>query len=145
MATGCMSELPPPGDVQDLHVSAPTGRNGTTRLRGSLSPTPTFVKVSTEHRIRVRADACVGDTTPQPELVVDYYDPADALHIAFRNRHTPVSLLVRAPDGSWHCRGMLQRYAAPWIGFAYPKQGRYEIWVLRDEETSFSSSLDGEF
>lgn len=145
MSTGCAQALPPPGTVQDLRVGASTGRNGTTRLQGRSSRTPVVVEVSTEHRIRVREGACRGSTTAGPELVVEYDDPAEALHVVFRNRTTPVSLLVRSPDGRWHCRRMLEHYAVPWVGFSHPERGRYELWVLRDEEDNFSPGLDGAF
>jgi hypothetical protein len=71
---------------------------------------------------------CSGFTTSAPSYRLIYTPGANVL--SFTTQATAdATLLVRAPDGSWHCddNGHDGRNAS--VAFAEPQPGRYDVWV----------------
>ena len=104
---------------------------GTVNLRAGFTPDPHVVAVRSGGNIdasRVDSD-CRGYISAAPDVRVVYSSGSYPLIIS-ASSSSDTTLVVNAPDGSWHCdddggvNGM-----NPSIRFNRPASGRYEVWV----------------
>ena len=102
---------------------------GTVRLHGP--PDPYVVRLHSGGRIDAArlGPACSGFIADAPDVRLAYMSGRLPLIISAVSE-ADTTLVVNAPDGSWHCNddsrpGSLN----PSIRFAAPLSGRYEIWV----------------
>ena len=78
---------------------------------------------------RIGAACSVGLITEQPSLVLRYTAGALPLNISVGSQ-ADTTLIVRAPDGSWHCNDDAEGYN-PRVSWESPASGAYLIWVGR--------------
>lgn len=102
---------------------------GTIRLHGP--PDPQVVRLQSGGRIDASrlGGTCSGFIADAPDVRLTYMSGTLPLIISAASE-VDTTLVVKAPDGSWHCNddgrpGSLN----PSIRFATPLSGRYEIWV----------------
>ena len=104
---------------------------GTVELTSGFLPDPRVVAVSSGGEINASSiDAsCQGFVSDAPDVRLIYHAGSLPLIISVASR-ADTTLVVNAPDGSWHCdddsgvNGL-----NPMIRFDKPASGRYEIWV----------------
>jgi hypothetical protein len=78
---------------------------------------------------RIGATCSVGLITEQPSLVLRYAAGGLPLNISVGSQ-ADTTLIVRAPDGSWHCNDDAEGYN-PRVSWESPASGTYLIWVGR--------------
>lgn len=73
---------------------------------------------------------CSGFITGAPDFRLNYTAGAYALGI-FAAAEIDTTLIVRAPDGQWHCNDDSEHLSGlnPGVNFPTPASGRYDIWI----------------
>jgi len=126
-------------------------RYGSVTLTSGFAPDPHSVRVSARSELSVSSalssariedtgdGRCRGHTGAAPDLSVTYsagsYFPLIVRAIA----DFDTTLVVNAPDGSWHCDDDSGAGLDSELTFRDPLSGRYDIWF-----GAFSSSRDGQ-
>lgn len=82
---------------------------------------------------------CQGYVAEAPDYSLYLLEDFDSLRVAV---HSPanMTLLVNAPDGSWHCNEDFIG-ADPSIGFYYARPGLYDIWVGSHDEDNYAAAI----
>lgn len=96
---------------------------GTIRLPGASAPYPYVVEIIAGGAVDAAGlgPNCRDLISEAPNLRIAY--SASDLTLALRVvSEANTSLVVNAPDGSWHC-------GAPALEFARPLSGRYDVWI----------------
>lgn len=78
---------------------------------------------------RIGATCSVGLFTEQPSIALRYVAGGLPLNISVGSQ-ADTTLIVRAPDGSWHCNDDAEGYN-PRVTWEGPASGTYLIWVGR--------------
>lgn len=102
---------------------------GTVRLHGV--PDPHVVRLQSGGRIDAArlGTACSGFVAEAPDVRLTYTRGTLPLFISAVSE-ADTTLVVNAPDGSWHCNDDSRPGSVnPSVRFATPQSGRYEIWV----------------
>lgn len=102
------------------------------RLEAGFQPDPTLMSVRAGGPVdasTVGTD-CVGYVNAEPDVTLNWTGTdAEQLRMFFFSDHDP-TLIVRTPDGSYHCNDdASRRIVDPEIDIDNPVQGRYAIWV----------------
>lgn len=103
---------------------------GTVSLADTSDSAPDPVTIMAGGRLRAdRIDGdCVGFIQPgSPDVNLEYGDGTDSLFI-YARAPTDTTLVVRAPDGSWHCNDDAMGFD-PMVAFHGAQEGVYNIWV----------------
>lgn len=103
---------------------------GTIRLHGP--PDPHVVRLRSGGQVdasRLGGD-CSGFIAQTPDVRLNHRQSGALPLIISAVSDANTTLVINAPDGSWHCNddrraGVLN----PSVRFATPQSGRYEIWV----------------
>jgi len=106
---------------------------GDVTLSAGFSPDPHVVAVSAGggDSAADHGSACTGYiAADQPDYRLNYASGAYQLG-AFVRATVDTTLIINAPDGSWHCNDDFAQLDAssPGIVFASPLSGQYDIWV----------------
>jgi hypothetical protein len=105
---------------------------GTVRLVTGFLPDPRVIALRAGgDRPAARINSrCRGYITRNPDVRLHYRAGDTFPLIISANSRTDTTLVVNAPDGSWHCNddGGVGAFN-PSIRFESPTSGRYEIWV----------------
>ncbi|MEA1940654.1 MAG: hypothetical protein U9P68_00250 [Pseudomonadota bacterium] len=104
---------------------------GSTRLSAGFAPDPTSVGVRAGGAIYAgNVDgACSGYITHQPSYNLDYQAGSFDLYLSAAS-DADATLIVHAPDGSWHCNDDGEGIGLnPGIRIGDPQSGTYNIWV----------------
>lgn len=139
-AAAALTLLAAPAYAQQLNSGA-TGRHGQVSLRSGFTPDP--------HDTTVNAGG-VFDASSVGESCVGYVDTRASFSLRYRAGELPLyisatsdadtTILVRAPDGSWHCDDDGAGNLNPVVSWETPASGRYQIWVgrygVQNEQTS---------
>lgn len=146
-ATLSVSELGRVADAAPTGKTPPAGLDyslpatyGTASLSAGFLPDPHTVTLQAGGTIEARTavnDTCRGYVAEAPDYSVDYSAGDFPLYfIGTSDRDT--TLVINAPDGSWHCDDDgADRPLDPQIVFQAPQSGRYDVWV-----GTYSSSGD---
>lgn len=101
---------------------------GTFSLRSGFTPDPYTLKLTAGGPLRASSlsSDCSGYVSARPDIQISYSAGSYPLTISASSA-SPVTLVVNAPDGSWHCSVAQGNGAA--VQFTRPASGRYEVWV----------------
>ena len=129
-ATGAaaMILLTATAQAQDVN-SAPA--YGSTTLTAGFAQDPTSVGIQAGGAIYGGTvdDACYGYISYQPSFNLQYNAGSLPLYISAAS-DADTTLIVNAPDGSWHCNDDAPGQGLnPGVGFDAPQSGLYNIWV----------------
>lgn len=112
---------------------------GSTDLEAGFTPDPFSEDLVSGGPVDVSylGDECRGFATAASDYDVTYESgAADLLRFYFVADTADTTLIVNAPDGSWHCNDDAPGTIDPMIDFSNPESGRYDIWVGSFEEGS---------
>ncbi len=105
---------------------------GTVQLTTGFLPDPRIISLQAGGNLPAQRlnSRCMGWVTNRPDVRLIYRAGDTFPLIISANSAADTTLIVNAPDGSWHCNddggnGPLN----PSITFRRPQSGRYEIWV----------------
>jgi len=137
-ATVYVSELGFLGNVDEpavLDFSLPS-QSGSTALQAGFVPDPIDVDVVAGGDVDVyeavgdgaETGFCRGWTDTAPDFDLDYQAGDFDLYLS-ASYDGDATLVVNAPDGSWHCDDDSAGELNPGLRFDNPQSGRYDIWV----------------
>ena len=103
---------------------------GTASLRSGFTPDPHDVTLNAGGPVAAGAlgPGCGGHIAAAPDFTLRYRAGALPLFISATSE-SDTTLVVNAPDGSWHCDDDSAGSLNPVVGFEAPANGRYRIWV----------------
>ena len=104
---------------------------GTLTLNTGYTPDPQVINVEAGGELAATnaAGHCAGFISDRPDLRLQFTAGSRPLILSVAAT-TDTTLVVNAPDGSWHCDddGGVNG-SNPAVRFDSPQSGRYEIWV----------------
>ena len=114
---------------------------GTVSLSSGFTPDPYFTQLSAGGGIDASAvgASCRGFVASNPDLRVNYRAGAVSLYV-FVESDADTTLVVNAPDGSWHCAAAAPG-RGPLLAFEHPQSGQYDIWVGAHSATVLSPAI----
>lgn len=115
----------------ELDMSLPSNF-GSTDLTAGFTPDPFSVELVSGGPIDVTylGDDCRGYATEASDYDVTYTaGDQDLLRFYFVADTADTTLVINAPDGSWHCNDDAPGTIDPLIDFDNPEAGRYDIWI----------------
>lgn len=115
----------------ELDMSLPSNF-GSTDLTAGFTPDPFSVELVSGGPIDVTylGDDCRGYATEASDYDVTYTaGEQDLLRFYFVADTADTTLVINAPDGSWHCNDDAPGTIDPAIDFDNPEGGRYDIWI----------------
>lgn len=104
---------------------------GTVNLQAGFAPDPYTVQIVTGGNINAASTlggACLGMITNAPDFRINYVAGSFDLFISAMT-NGDATLVVNAPDGSWHCDDDYAGNLNPGIQFYGPASGQYDVWV----------------
>jgi hypothetical protein len=128
MGAAALCLLAVPAQAQDVNA-APA--YGTVTLTAGFAQDPRSVGIQAGGAIFGGNvdDACYGYISYQPSLNVQYDAGNLPLYISAAS-DGDTTLIVNAPDGSWHCNDDAEGQGLnPGIAFDHPQSGLYNVWV----------------
>jgi len=130
-AAAALTLLAAPAYAQQLNSGA-SGRYGQVSLRSGFTPDP--------HNSTVSAGGAY-DAAQVGESCRGYIDTRASFTLRYRAGELPLfigavsdadtTIVVRAPDGSWHCDDDSGGNLNPVVSWETPRSGRYQVWVGR--------------
>jgi len=126
--------------------------SGDASLSAGFTPDPYRVRLRTGGLIdasQTRGPGCNGFIAEAPDFDLFYNAGALPLIISV-NADVDTTLVINAPDGSWHCDDDSGDGLNPSIRFTGPQSGLYDIWIgtyadaSREEATLSISELFSE-
>ena len=122
-----------PAYAQNLNTGA-TGSYGQVRLASGFTPDPHQTTLNAGGPIDASTSragaACLGYVTQRPSFTLRYTAGSLPLFVS-TGSDADTTLVVRAPDGSWHCDDDGGGALNAAVRFDTPANGRYQIWVGR--------------
>jgi hypothetical protein len=109
---------------------------GTLSLTASVAPNLHSIDIVAGGRVEASAtvgtdmagNPCRGAIANAPDYRLHYTAGTVPLVISVISR-LDTTLIINAPDGSWHCSDDGRGWPNPMILFAEPESGRYDIWI----------------
>jgi hypothetical protein len=141
-----ISEIGYAGFDNRLDLSA-EARFDTIDLVSGFTPDPVTITGSAGGRVDANvatADGvtasgyCTGYVSREPSIELTYEAGALPLYIAARSQGD-LTLVINAPDGSWHCDDDSGGDLNPEVSFDSPQSGVYDIYVGTFDEQDFGS------
>ncbi|MDO1557995.1 peptidase S1 [Brevundimonas sp. 2R-24] len=104
---------------------------GTVNLRAGFQPDPYDVSVRSGGGIdaTTRFDSCQGWIANAPDVRLNYTAGSSLPLWISAHASADVTLVVNAPDGTWYCDDDSGEGLNPWVAFAKPQSGQYDIWI----------------
>lgn len=102
---------------------------GTVALSAGFSPDPYMRAISAggSQAVPDLGAGCRGYAASAPDIDLNYTAGGYQLNI-YAKSGSDVTLIVNAPDGSWHCSD--DAYGTnPHVSFSNPASGQYNIWI----------------
>ncbi|GAM98511.1 hypothetical protein U91I_02146 [alpha proteobacterium U9-1i] len=132
-AAAAICALAAPAYAQNLNTGA-TGSYGQVRLTSGFTPDPHQTTLNAGGPIDASTSragaACTGYVTQRPSFSLRYTAGSLPLYLS-TGSDSDTTLVVRAPDGSWHCDDDSGGALNAAVRFDTPRSGRYQIWVGR--------------
>lgn len=130
-AAAALALLTAPAQAQSLNSGA-TGSYGQVQLRSGFQPDPHNVTLNAGGGYDASGinDSCRGYIDTRPSFSLRYRAGELPLYIAAVS-DADTTIVVRAPDGSWHCDDDSAGSLNPVVSWETPRSGRYQIWVGR--------------
>jgi len=126
--------------------------SGDISLSAGFTPDPYRVRLATGGSIdasQSRGAGCTGFIAEAPDMALFYNAAASPLIVSV-NAAIDTTLIIKAPDGAWHCDDDSGEGLNPSIRFTDPQSGLYDIWIgtyadaTREEATVSISELFSE-
>lgn len=118
---------PIPG--QTLDFSLPS-QHGIAELQSGFLPDPHTAQVTGGGPVAASyLDGCVGYADAAPDYSLRYTGGGRLPLRIFFVGQGDSTLIINAPDGTWHCNDDSFGTLHPTVDFASPTDGRYDIWV----------------
>ena len=118
------------GDELDFRLEP---NSGTTELTSGFTPDPFSIDLRSGGLIDASylGDDCSGSVTAAPDYDVRYTAGSQSLlRIYFvADSFADTTLIINAPDGSWHCNDDAPGRIDPQVDFEDPASGLYDVWV----------------
>ncbi len=115
----------------------------TVTLKTGFLPDPYSVTVAAggTFAASARSSSCRGYIADGPDVILNFTTAADELHI-FVEADADTTLVVRAPNGTWHCNDDddLGDTWDPWVSILNARSGTYSIWVGTFTSGSYPSA-----
>jgi hypothetical protein len=125
-------EESPAADADELDYTL-ASNFGSTDLTAGFSPDPFSVDMVSGGPIDVSylGEECAGFATAASDYDVTYEaGDQDLLRFYFvADEAVDTTIIVNAPDESWHCNDDAPGTIDPMIDFENPESGRYDIWI----------------
>ena len=106
---------------------------GSTELAAGFSPDPFTDELVSGGPVDVSylGDGCRGYATEASDYDVTYTaGDQDLLRFYFvADEAEDTTLIINAPDGSWHCNDDAPGTIDPMLDFENPETGRFDIWI----------------
>jgi hypothetical protein len=118
-------------EAAELDMSLPSNF-GSTDLSAGFTPDPFSVELVSGGPIDATyvGDDCRGYATEASDYDVTYTAVDEGLlRFYFVADTADTTLVINAPDGSWHCNDDAPGTIDPLIDFVNPESGRYDIWI----------------
>lgn len=130
-AAALVSMAATPAYAQTLNTGA-SGSYGQVRLRSGFTPDPhqTTLNAGGPVDASTRGESCTGNVASRASFSLRYRAGELPLIISAQS-DADTTLLIRAPDGSFHCDDDSAGGLNPVVRFDTPRTGRYQIWVGR--------------
>jgi hypothetical protein len=115
----------------ELDMSLPSNF-GSTDLTAGFTPDPFSVDLVSGGPIDVTylGSDCLGYATQASDYDVTYTAGNQSLlRFYFVADTADTTLIINAPDGSWHCNDDAPGTIDPVVDFASPEAGRYDVWI----------------
>lgn len=131
-AAAALTLLAAPAYAQQLNSGA-SGRHGQVTLRAGFEPDPHHATVSAGgvyDASQINAD-CRGYVDTRATYTLRYNNAGDLPLFIGAESDADTTLVVRAPDGTWHCDDDSAGNLNPVVSWETPRSGRYQIWVGR--------------
>jgi hypothetical protein len=135
------SEPPDEPTDEELDYTLPSNF-GSTDLTAGFTPDPFSVEMVSGGPIDVSylGDECRGFATASSDYDVTYTAGGqDLLRFYFVADTEDTTLIINAPDASWHCNDDAPGTIDPMIDFTNPESGRYDIWIGSYDEGDTNS------
>ncbi len=118
------------GHAQDWNAPPAYPDTGPSNLRSGFGAGPVSIDIQAGGAIdaSVLSYDCYGYITHQPTHSLVYAAGDEALYVSAASDMDGV-LIIRAPDGSWHCNDDGGEGVNPGVVFDAPESGEYDIWV----------------
>ncbi len=118
-----------PAYAQTVNPGA-EGTYGRINLRSGFSPDPHAVTVNAGGPVDASTlgDECRGNIARNPDFSLRYR-PGELPLIISATSDADTTIVVRAPDGAYHCDDDGAGALNPVVRFDAPARGRYQIWV----------------
>jgi hypothetical protein len=128
-AVAALSLVAAPAYAQTVNSGA-NGTYGRVNLRSGFSPDPHSVTVNAGGPVDASAlgDECRGNIARNPDFSLTYR-PGELPLIISATSEVDTTVVVRAPDGGYHCDDDSAGALNPVVRFEDPGRGRYQIWV----------------
>lgn len=131
-ATAALSMLAVPSAFAQRLNTGATGTFGQVQLTSGFEPDPYNVTVNGGGPIDASTvdSACTGFIAQRPSFTLRYRSGALPLFIGSVS-DADTTIVVRAPNGTWHCDDDSGGNLNPLVSWESPASGRYQIWVGR--------------
>ncbi len=119
--------LAAPAVAQDASLRANSGEIG---LSSGFTPDPYVVNVVAGGSISANPlpGSCTGSISSAPDFQLTY--SSGSLPLAFQAiASADITLVINAPDGSWHCDDDSLGNGDAQVVFQKPSSGVYDVWV----------------
>ncbi|MFN3537140.1 MAG: hypothetical protein ACK4Y4_06830, partial [Brevundimonas sp.] len=133
---------PVTGRPPNHHLSP---RFGVINLAAGFLPDPHSLNVTAGGNIRAGdfSSSCVGFISDAPTARLEWSASSGGLPLLISARSdADTTLVVRGPDGSWHCNDDGAGSLNPLFATTAPRSGRYDIWVGRYSQGTTSAVLN---
>jgi len=120
-------------------------RFGVINLSAGFVPDPRTLNVTAGGNVRAGdfSSSCVGFISDAPTARLEWRAGSGSLPLLISARSdTDTTLVVRGPDGSWHCNDDGAGDLNPLFAATAPQSGRYDIWVGRYSQGTTNAVLN---
>ena len=129
------------GQAQDIFGDP---HYGSARLESGFTPDPHRVDVAVGGSISATrvGSGCVGFISDSPDFRLRFDTSGWLPLYVWVESDTDTTLVINDPDGEWSCDDDSGRGLNPYVKFANPSSGTYDIWIgAFSEERSFEDAI----
>lgn len=117
---------------------------GTARLESGFTPDPHEVDVAVGGSVSASrlGRGCAGFISDRPDFRLRFDTSGWLPLYIWVESNTDTTLVINDPDGDWSCDDDSARGVNPYVKFASPSSGTYDIWIgAFSEENNFEDAI----
>ena len=117
---------------------------GIARLESGFTPDPHEVEVAVGGSVRAArvGNGCVGFISDSPDFRLRLDTSGWLPLYIWVESDTDTTLVINDPDGDWSCDDDSGQGVNPYVKFASPSSGSYDIWIgAFSEQNSFEDAI----